>query len=199
MRKNIEAICGDTYQHVVRWANPDLLVWKAITGATKAAPCVLTVASHGLTAGWPFKIFSVVGMDQLNQSEENGLGANDEEFYEATVPTSGTIELNDVNSLDFDTYVSGGAICYEAARSLSGYTAKFQVKDSINGTALVSLTESSGITIDDTAKTITVVLSAANTLAIGEGKYPYDLEMTLSGVKTTILRGFITILPQVST
>ena len=69
----------------------------AITGITKAANAVLTVASHTVVAGESFQISGVVGMTQIN-----GLRAT----VISQTPTSITTSIN---STAFSTYTSGGA------------------------------------------------------------------------------------------
>lgn len=76
---------------------------KAITGATKANPCVITSASHGFSDGDEVAISGVGGMTELN-------GRN---FKVADV-TSNTFSLKymdgtAVNSTAFGTYTSGGS------------------------------------------------------------------------------------------
>lgn len=68
----------------------------AITGISKAANAVLTVASHSVVAGYSFQISGVVGMTQIN-----GLRAT----VISTTPTSITTSIN---STAFSTYTSGG-------------------------------------------------------------------------------------------
>lgn len=57
---------GNLYMRVHRNGAQVLEATKAITGATQASPCVLTVTSHGYTAGQEVYVASVGGMTQLN-------------------------------------------------------------------------------------------------------------------------------------
>ena len=68
-----------------------------ITGATKANPCVITSANHGLKSGQQITIANVVGMTQLNVGQ----------FYKVTVINTNSFSIN-VNSTNFGTYQSGG-------------------------------------------------------------------------------------------
>lgn len=70
---------------------------KTITGATKANPCVITSAGHGLANGDEVYIKNVVGMTELNNRTfiVSGVAAN-------------TFQLDGENSTGYTTYSSGG-------------------------------------------------------------------------------------------
>jgi hypothetical protein len=69
---------------------------KAITAATKASPCALTVTGHGFITGEQITVSGVVGMTQLNGNT-----------YTVTVVDANTITIG-VNSTAYTTYTSGG-------------------------------------------------------------------------------------------
>ena len=76
------------------------------------------------------------------------------------------------------------------ALNLTGYTAAIQVRDSADaGTAIISLTNGSGITLGGTAGTIGVVISSAITAGAAAGSYSYDLELNSGGTITRLLEG----------
>ena len=74
---------------------------KAITGATQANPCLLTVASHGRATGDPVMITSVAGMEELN-----------DKIFTITVVDADTISLDGVDSSAFAAYTSGGTATF---------------------------------------------------------------------------------------
>lgn len=79
----------------------------AITGATKANPCVITATSHGLSNGnWVLITGMTGGMTQLNNRH----------FLVAGV-TANTFQLSGVNSSAYDTFSAGGTVkrIYEVA------------------------------------------------------------------------------------
>lgn len=80
-----------------------LKMWKglSITGATKANPCVITSAAHGLRNGQSIKIDGVAGMTQLNGNTYTVAGKTDDTF-----------QLSGVNSSAYGTYTSGGVISF---------------------------------------------------------------------------------------
>lgn len=69
----------------------------AITGATKANPCVITSANHPFQDGDDVVISGVAGMTQLNGNT-----------YEVANKTATTYELKDTNSSAYGAYTSGG-------------------------------------------------------------------------------------------
>jgi hypothetical protein len=76
------------------------------------------------------------------------------------------------------------------ALNLTGYTAAMQVRESADaGTAIISLTNGSGITLGGTAGTIGVVISSAQTAGAASGSYSYDLELNSGGTITRLLEG----------
>jgi len=80
----------------------------AITGATQANPCVLTVTSHPWTAannGEAIRVRDVVGMTELNGN-----------FYKMTYVDANSISL-DVDASGFTSYTSGG-IAYNISQKV---------------------------------------------------------------------------------
>ncbi len=79
----------------------------AITAATLANPCVITVAGHGRTTGDQVSIIGVVGMTQLNNTVPT-----------VTVVDANTLSLNGVNSTAYTAYASGGTITFNSYYAL---------------------------------------------------------------------------------
>lgn len=188
---------GKTFNRTIRWQTTPY-VYKAITGITRAAPAVVTAVGHAVPDGWSVAIVSALGMRQIN-AKHNPPRSN--EFHKATVLSSSTLALNDVNAAGYDAYTSGGYAQYYTPVSLSGYTARMAIKDQAGGTVLLSLTTSnSRIALDDTLKTITLTISATDTAAIDWTEGVYDLELVSgSGVVTALLSGTISIEGEVTT
>jgi hypothetical protein len=187
---------GETFSRVIRWeVGPT--IYKNITGATKAGPCVLTVASHGLPDGWRVKrIVSVAGMKQLNTHKvvagawvETPLGEDFPQGLKATVTDANTIELNQVNASGFDTYTSGGVIECNTPKDLTGYTARMQIRASADAdTVLFELTtENSRIVLDNTAKTIELTIPVALVDEIDWTSGVATLEMVADDGTVTLL------------
>jgi hypothetical protein len=82
---------------------------------------------------------------------------------------------------------------------LTGYTAAMQVRASYSSaTAIISLTNGSGITLGGAAGTIQLNISAVTTAALTAGTYVYDLELTYAGTVTRLLEGQFVVTPEVT-
>lgn len=81
--------------------------------------------------------------------------------------------------------------------NLTGYTARMDLKSI--GQATVSLTTENGrITLGGAAGTITLLLSAATTAAIGSATYAYDLELIYGANVYRILEGYQEVTPNIT-
>ena len=100
---------------------------------------------------------------------------------------SGGLDINIEDGVDFTlpvVYKVDGAII-----DVTGYTAIFELRDAPgNENALLSLTESSGITVGSTDGRFDVTITAAQAI-FGDRKMVYDLIITDGGVPVRLLRG----------
>lgn len=167
-----------------------VLVYKPITAATKAAPCVLTAPSHGVYDQWPITLASVKGMTELN-----GI------TVPATVIDADTIELNSINALDYASYTSGGTIIYNAPVDLTGYTARAQIRETAESTIpIISLTSGvdGGITIDPATASIELVIDAVTTASYATEEAVWDLELVNGSEVERIAYGSVTLSTEVT-
>jgi hypothetical protein len=188
--QNITIFKGKTFERILRWESPPFK-YKAITGITQAGPAVVTAVGHDVPDGWRVAIVSVQGMREIN-AKNNPPRAP--EFTRATVLTGNTLELNTINSSDFHAWTSGGYVQYLTPVDLAGYTARMQIRATkASTTILLELTTANGrITIDNTAKTITLTISAVDTAALTFLEGVYDLELISAGlVVTKLLEGSV--------
>jgi len=188
---------GATFTQVVRWETPPL-VSKAVTGVTNAAPAVVTAVGHGLTTGWLAAVVSAGGISDINAET---FPPNSSDFSPVTVLTVDTVSLDDINSAEYSAYTSGGFLVYYTPVSLSGYTARMHIRETVGSstTELELTSPSAGIVIDDAAKTITLTISAVDTAALDMTSGVYDLELVSgSGVVTRLLEGTVTITEEVT-
>ena len=181
---------GATFVKRFMWDN-GVLVSTPITAITQAAPVVVTAASHGLVNGWRAAVVSVGGMVALNSQN---YPPKISDLKPITVVDANNVQFDDVNSADFVAYTSGGFLISRQAVSLAGATATMNIRTAPqSGTILKTLTSSpaAGITLDDSAKTITVTFDTlAETWDFGY----FDLEVTqASGVIVEISNGTIQI------
>ena len=112
----------------------------------------------------------------------------------------GRLDMSCYQGASFDytlTWQTGGTPV-----NLSGYTARMQVRDGYDGgSAIVSLTSGTGITLGGTAGTILVALTATQTAAIDatpSGQYVYDLELVSGSTVTRLVEGTFIVSPEVT-
>lgn len=192
-KQNFKIYQGSTFTHTVRWED-STPVYAAITAITKAAPVVITAVAHGMPAGWRFSVNNVVGMKEINQS--------DDEYYYASSVTSDTVTINQLNGAGFTSYSSGGILQYYAPVSLANKIARLQVRASITSadTILDLTTENFAIELNDANKTITITIPASTTAALTFNSAVYSLEVedTSTGVVDTLLTGTITLVKEIT-
>ena len=84
-----------------------------------------------------------------------------------------------------------------SALDLTGYTALAQIRKTYQSTTATNFT--STFDADRTTGLITISLTDTQTAALEEGRYVYDLLITdLSGTKTRVVEGIVTVNPSVS-
>lgn len=113
----------------------------------------------------------------------------------------GTLDLNCYQGANFDytlTWQTG-----DSAVNLTGYSARMQVRESYDaGTAIVSLTNGTGITLGGTAGTIAIALTSTQTAALDgtpNTQAIYDLELVSgAGYVTRLVEGRFYIFPEVT-
>ncbi len=188
---NFKLYQGSTFNEVLRWESSKK-IYKTITGITQAAPAVVTVPAHAIPDGWRVKITNVGGMTDINSTDT---------YHIATVLTSDTIELNAINSIGYKAYTSGGVAEYNEPVSLTGYTARMQIREKLDSTTVIKelTTENAGIVIDTSNKKITLVISATDTALFTFNSAVYSLEMVSSGGNVTpFANGVITLVKEVT-
>ena len=86
--------------------------------------------------------------------------------------------------------------------NLTGFTARMKLKSTYGGDALVSLTESDGLTLGAALGTIAIVISDTRTAMLADTDHTkgvYDLEVESSGgVTTRLLKGRWVCSPEVT-
>ena len=87
-----------------------------------------------------------------------------------------------------------------AAVNLTGYTARMQLRTSVqNDSVVLELTDSNGrIALGGTAGTITLTVTAADMTTLPPLKYVYDLELVNGAVVTRLVQGTFTVRPEVT-
>lgn len=168
---NYKIYQGSTFQQVYRWET-DTKVYVPIQTIANSAPCIITTQqNHNIPSGWRFKVVGAGGMKEINTSGDT--------YHIATQTTSNTITINKINSLQYTTYTTGGVVEYNDPVPLSNYSARLQIRESIDSpTIIYEATSISGqIVLDNTGKTITVTLLGNITSQFNFTTAVYSLEI----------------------
>jgi hypothetical protein len=178
---------GKTFSRVLRPTAPPF-IYKAITAITKAAPVGIKAVGHGLVNGQYVAVVSAKGMTEINAKVDCSGQPKLGEYHKATVVDVDNITINDINAADFNAYTSGGYLQFLTPLDMAGALARRAIKDRIGGAELLRLDNGAngGITIDNTAHTITETISATITAALTWKKGVTDLELEIGGVVTEI-------------
>ncbi|CAB4134015.1 hypothetical protein UFOVP273_3 [uncultured Caudovirales phage] len=188
---NFKMYQGSTFKEVIRWESSNL-VFKTITGITKAAPVVITAPAHGVPKGWRILTTDISGTKELNDASN---------YKNVTDVTTDTLVMGEINGASYTAYTTGGIVTYYAPVNLAGYTARMQIREKIDSTTtLFDLTTSNGgIVIDTANSTITITISATSTALATFSSGVYSLEMVDgAGNVTTLLTGKITLVKEVT-
>ena len=126
---------------------------------------------------------------------------NSTDYRTVTSTTPDTVTFNQVNSLAYTAYTSGGILEYNQPSVLVPYTARMQIREKLTSdTVLASLTTSNGgITFDNIYKTITLTMSDTITSAFNFTLAVYSLEFINSSQEVmTFATGTITLQKEVT-
>lgn len=188
---------GKTFNLVLRWEAPPVN-YKTITGISQSAPVRITSVGHGIPEGWRAAVSSVKGMVQLNHAGDTPKLSD---FRTVTVVDADHVEFNDVNSLGYKAYESGGVLIFNTPVPLAGYTARMTIRDKVGGVSLIDMnTSNARIILDPVAFTITLQIASADTALLTFTKGVYDLEMvSATGVVTGLIYGTVKLEKEVTT
>ncbi len=189
----LDFIKGVTFVATVRWEGREV-VYKPITSISQAAPVEIACQNHNVPAGWRVAISAVKGMSQINAAN---VPPKDKDFHRATIVSANAIALNDVNAASFSAYKGGGYIEYKAPVDLDGFTARMQIRPSLNSAELIDELTSddarlpgTGILIDNAAKTVSIKIASGETDAYTFTNAVYSLELISSdGVVSRVIHG----------
>jgi len=154
-----------------------------ITNISGNGTTVTFTASNGFTPG------QTVSIDGVLPPQYN--------LQNVTVATATPTAFTVTNGAT-GIYISGGIAT--APVNVSGYTAALQLRSlPSDSTAVLSLTSGGGgITVGGANGEFAVHATAAQTGAIDEGTYYYDIEITSSGIVTRLAQGQIVVTPEVT-
>lgn len=190
---NYKIYQGSTFQESYRWES-ETKVYVPIQAIQKSAPCVITTAqAHTIPQGWRTRVVGAGGMKELNSVGDA--------YYVVTEVTSNTVTLNQVNSLTYTAYTSGGVLEYNQPVSLVGYSARMQIRETVDSpTALYSTTSAAAdLVLDTILNTITITIPASVTQTFDFSTAVYSLELYNSaGLVVPFLAGNLTLVPEVT-
>jgi hypothetical protein len=178
---NYKITKGNTFSETLRWESGEK-IYKPITAITQSAPLTLTATAHGIPPQWRVKISNVVGMTDINSSDIYRLG-------EPTTPN--LITINDINSVGYRAYTSGGILEYNKPVDMTGYTAKMQIRPNADSSTLIyeMTTSNGGITIDNTTKKITLFIPSTVTSTFNFTSAVYALEIYAGTTSFVLIYG----------
>ena len=191
---NYKIYQGSTFQESYRWES-QTKVYAPITAISKSAPCVITTSTnHQIPVGWRFRVTGAGGMRELNSGAED--------HYIATNTTSNTITINQVNSSLFTAYTSGGVVEYNQPVPLSSYSARMQIRETVESADVIYSTTSDiggHIALDLELSTITLSIPALVTQEFDFATAVYSLELYVpGGIVVPFLVGNLTLVPEVT-
>lgn len=198
MKQNLAIVQGSTFSQTLRWETLPFMFAKIAAISNTAPVRITTQASHGILDGWRVAVVDAEGLTELNAASNP---PKTSDFHQATVVDTTHIEFNPISAAGFEAYTSDGYLQWYTPHTLAGYTARMAIKNKVGGTVLLSLTtENGGIELDDSAKTITLNISATDTAALTWTTGTYDLEMVSStGVVTSLMTGSVSVTKEVTT
>ena len=190
---NYKIYQGSTFNEAYRWES-ETKVYVPIASITKAAPCeITTTVPHNLPIGWRFKVVGAGGMKEINSvSDSTNI---------ATYTTSTLIRVNQVNSLGYTTYTSGGVVEYNEPVPLVGYSARMQIRESVDSDTVIYEASSSvgQIVLNSNSGTITITIPATATTLFTFSTAVYSVELFDSNGKVIpFLVGNLTLVPEVT-
>lgn len=186
---------GASFLQQLRWES-ETKVYIPISSISKSAPIQITVADNTNLppVGWRTRVTNVLGMKEINMSSD--------EYQIISNINGSVVTFNQINSLGYSTYTSGGVLEFNSPVSLSGYTARMQIRKKLKDTDVVlSLTtENGGLLLDDTNKTITIKMTSEQTASLDFTSAVYDLELSNSIIGSTqrFAEGNIVLKPEVT-
>lgn len=189
IKLNLKIYQGSTFKQILRWES-STRVYVPITNITKSAPIVITAPAHGVPLGWRARVTNAGGMKEINSAEYNTV----------TAITADTVTFNQVNSLGYSTYTTGGVLEYNTPVDLANYTARMQLREKLTSdTVIYTLTtENGGILFDNVLKTITLFIPDSVTSSFSFGSAVYGLEFIHNGEVIPFAGGNITLQKEVT-
>jgi len=190
---NYKVYQGSTFQEIYRWES-QTKVYSPIQSISKTAPCVITTTTNSnIPLGWRFRVTGVQGMKEINTSSDV--------FYVATGISGTQVTVNEINSAGYTTYTSGGILEYNQPVDLSIYSARMQIRETVDSSTVIHEATSANnqIVLDNTNKTITITIPAGVTQAFTFETAVYSVELfELTGRVIPFLVGGLSLVKEIT-
>lgn len=189
---NYKIYQGSTFQETYRWES-ETKVYVPIQTIQKSAPCqIATQLPHNLPQGWRFRVVGAGGMKEINNAGDS--------YYVSTSVTANSIEINQVNSLGFTTYTTGGVVEYNQPIDLSGFNARMQIREAVDSTTVIheATTANGQIVVDNTGKFIQITLLGNITQNFNFTTAVYSLELYNGNNVIPFINGNLTLVQEVT-
>lgn len=193
-RVNLRIYQGSTFNQMFRWES-ETPQYATIAAINKSAPCVIVVNTGQPTPppSWRVRVTGASGMKQINLVDED-------DYYISTNTVGANVYINELNSVNFDTYTGGGVLSWNYPVPLGNYTGLMQIRRSVlSSSPLLQITSGSGIEINDTDKYIRVTITKEQTAQLDFSVGVYSLELTNNlGETITFIQGNISLVKEVT-
>jgi hypothetical protein len=193
-RVNLRIYQGSTFNQMFRWES-ETPQYATIATINKSAPCVIVVNNGQPTPppSWRVRVTGASGMKQINLVDED-------DYYISSNTVGANIYINELNSVNFDTYTGGGVLSWNYPVPLGNYTGLMQIRRSVlSSSPLLQITSGNGIEINDTDKYIRVSITKEQTAQLDFSVGVYSLELTNNlGETITFIQGNISLVKEVT-
>lgn len=131
---------------------------------------------------------------------QNAITANQATVAAAQAAVANKIEINQVNSLGYTTYTSGGVVEFNQPVPLTGLAARMQIRETVDSTTILheATTQNSQIVLDNTTKTIQITLLANVTQNFTFSTAVYSLELYNGNNVIPFINGNLTLVQEVT-
>lgn len=183
IKLNLKLYQGSTFIQILRWES-STKVYVPISDISRSAPLVVTAPSHLIPVGWRARITNAGGIKEANALD----------YQTVTSTTSDTVTFNQVNSLGYTAYTSGGVLEYNQPVDILGITARMQIREKLTSTEVIHelTTENGGVIFDNIYKTITLTIPDEVTATLDFNIAVYTLEFeNYLGETSTFAKGSI--------
>jgi len=185
IKLNLKIYQGSTFKQVLRWESATK-VYVPITNISRSAPLVVTAANHQIPLGWRARVTGAGGMKEVNTLD----------YQIVTQTTTDTVTFNQINSLGFSAYTTGGVLEYNQPAPLTGLVARMQIREKLGSPTVIHelTTQNGGVVFDNQFRTITLTISDTTTAGFTFSNAVYTLEFeNTNGETSTFAKGSVSL------